>query len=490
MKRFISILCLIFLLFVCTVPAFSSQAEPVRLGIIGFESRTDGVNDRQAEAITDIFTRQLANSRSITVLERERLAFVAEEIGLSAAALVNQATAVEVGKIVGVEYVLTGSVTGLNQKTTAGVIPLSWFTPIPVDVATGSNEVNATIDVRLIDTTTGVVRYAISEIGSSTSRVEGLTFAGMGFAGAEFGGLEGRAIEDAVNRLAHRIREIIGGEYPHVISVAGSRITIDKGSGMTSAGSLYLVYADGKSITNMQGEIIDQEKIPLAVIRVSNVSNASSTCTIVEPTNINMIRRGDKIEPITAQRSREMAKGREFATTRPPVSTGTFEAIFGGGEAAAPEAPPAGDAADNRLDQIADESGASAPPPPPVPAPAARTPAQPAGRREVPGVDPDTSTDAKVIETYGLDSAATNMLGIRHRGAVNKFNGRNFNGAYEDFIAMANEYRGNYLAAYWAGVTAHRLRKNDESLEWMDKALAINPNYKPAADFKRDTLKK
>ncbi len=44
----------------------------------------------------------------------------------------------------------------------------------------------------------------------------------------------------------------------------------------------------------------------------------------------------------------------------------------------------------------------------------------------------------------------------------------------------------NYLAAYWAGRCAERLRnRRDEALTWADRALAINPNYKPAQDLKR-----
>jgi tetratricopeptide (TPR) repeat protein len=73
---------------------------------------------------------------------------------------------------------------------------------------------------------------------------------------------------------------------------------------------------------------------------------------------------------------------------------------------------------------------------------------------------------------------------------MNKFNGGKFKEAYAEFSGMMNEYSGNYLAAYWAGVAAQKLRKNDESLEWIERALTINPNYKPATDFKVKTLKK
>ena len=43
---------------------------------------------------------------------------------------------------------------------------------------------------------------------------------------------------------------------------------------------------------------------------------------------------------------------------------------------------------------------------------------------------------------------------------------------------------------YWAGVAAHRLKKNDEALQWMNRALAVNPQYEPASDYKSKKLKK
>ena len=56
--------------------------------------------------------------------------------------------------------------------------------------------------------------------------------------------------------------------------------------------------------------------------------------------------------------------------------------------------------------------------------------------------------------------------------------------------AIPTPWIPNYLSAYWAGVSAHKLKKTDEALQWIDKALAINPDYKPAQDFKSKTLKK
>ena len=77
------------------------------------------------------------------------------------------------------------------------------------------------------------------------------------------------------------------------------------------------------------------------------------------------------------------------------------------------------------------------------------------------------------------------------RNAYNKFKNGKYKDAYAEFCRAADAHSSvNYLSAYWAGVSAHKLKKADEALEWIDKALAINPDYTPAQDFKAKTLKK
>ncbi|MCL1875454.1 MAG: CsgG/HfaB family protein [Synergistaceae bacterium] len=474
MKRFISCFVFLLLLIMCATPAMSAQSDRIRIGVLGFESKAHGVSQRQAEIITDIFTRQLANSKTIAVYEREQLAKVGSEIKLSMSGLVDMNTAIEVGRIVGVRYILLGSVTELSQKASGGFIPI-----MGIGIGGTTSEARATIDVRIIDTETSEIRLALSETGLSSSSSSAVSFQGVTFAESEFGGLEARAIADATNRLAHQIRSILGGESSHVVSMSSDGVVIDVGSTMgAKEGSLYLVYADGKTIRGMNDEIIGQEKISLAVIKVKEVSGAHSTCTVAPPSDSKMIRRGDKIEPITAAKAKNM----KFATSRPAASSGTFEQLFGdGGAAGSQPATKTGNATDDRLAQISGGSSYEQP---------AVTPVRSGGRREIPGFDPDNSTDAKVIQTYDMDPGDANMLGIRHRNAMNKYNGKKYNDAYADFCELAEEYSGNYLDAYWAGVAAEKLKKKDESLEWIDFALSINPDYKPAAEFKRKTLKK
>jgi curli biogenesis system outer membrane secretion channel CsgG len=324
-------------LFLCVLPTYfpdradAADGEKIRVGIVGFQSKADGVSDRQAEIITDLFTRELANSKSISVYEREQLARVGEEVRLSLSGLVDMNTAVEVGKLAGVQYILTGAVTELSEKTSGG----GGFVPIPkipvlggVGVGGGAHRATAGLDIRVIDTTTGEVALALSETGTAVNTASAVAISGFAVAEAEFGGLEARAIADAVTRLSNAIRNILGDESSRVIKVSGKDFTIDVGSTMgAKTGALYLVYADGEEIRGMEGEFLGQEKIPLAVLKVAAVSSNFSVCALAPGSSGRLVQRGDRIEPVSAA----SLKGLKFASSRPTASrrSGTYRQLFG-----------------------------------------------------------------------------------------------------------------------------------------------------------------
>lgn len=472
------VLASLFALALFALPSWAGE-EKVRIGVFQFESKTSGVSQQQANAVMDMMTRALASSKSISVIERAQLDKVGKEIKLGQSGLVDASTAAEVGRVAGVQYILLGAVTELNKKASGGAIPLFGN----IGIATGSEEAQATIDVRIVDTSTAEVKLALSETGYSSNEVSGLYLGGAVLAEGTFDGLESRAIADSVTRLAARIRGTLGGESSHVVAVADKEATIDIGSSMgAKEGALYLVYADGKTIRGMSGEEIGRERLAFAVLKVREATPTYSNCTFVKGGKAALVRRGDKVEPISSR----MIKSLKFAGSRPAASSGTFEQIFGNApkDGEAPQAPPA--ASDTP----------AAKPEAPSPATVAEQPkpeSKPATgeAKVIPGFDPNQSTDAKVIETLALSVGDRNLLGIMQRNAYNKFKNGRYKDAYAEFCRAADAHPSvNYLSAYWAGVTAHKLKKADEALQWIDKALAINPDYKPAQDFKSKTLKK
>ncbi|GHS95062.1 hypothetical protein AGMMS50276_09350 [Synergistales bacterium] len=472
MKRVaVSIVALYLLFLDFGVSAEAANSDIVQLGVMEFVSKANGVSPMEADAIMDVFTRTLTNSKSIAVVERARLDLIAREHKIAISGLVDVNTAAEVGRIAGMQYMLLGAVTEISRRTSGGAIPLMGM----FNIKSEKQEVKVTINARIVDVTTSEVCLAISETGSSSSSSGGITMQGFAYIEKEYGGLEARAIADAVNRLSHEIREFLGGENSYIIEAKDKKhVLIDVGSTMgAKEGSLYLVYVEGQAIRNMSGEVIDKEKIPLAGLKVSNAESAHSTCELVaKGGKLENIRRGDKIEPIT---SVELKKIR-FAATRPASSGGTRETPRMARTTPTPTPTPTPPVESRPITPPAEISRPTTPPAVPRQEPK-ETPPQPVRT----DVATNTATDVKIIDTYPISSDEANIMKMAHIKAYSLYKGIRYKDAYQMFCKLADDYRGDYLAAYWAGMSAQKLKNNaDAAAAWFDKALSINPNYQPA----------
>ena len=183
--------------------------ERVRLGVMKFESKTYDVTDRQASAITDIFARMLFRSKGIRLLEREKIDSVLAELNLGMSGLIDEQTAVKVGKLVGCDYILLGSVTNLARGSSGVVVPAF---VVPVAIGTRKETAKATLDIRIVRVETGEIVFTDTADGTAAKSDTSLTAYGVGLNESEFGGLEGTAIADATSKLAPRIEKALTGE--------------------------------------------------------------------------------------------------------------------------------------------------------------------------------------------------------------------------------------------------------------------------------------
>jgi TolA-binding protein len=389
---------------------------------------------------------------------------------------------------------LLGSVTALsNKENMAGFY----------GVGMGTDTATATIHARVVDVETADVLLSFSENGSAKNSGFAFAIKGFSIAEVELGGLEARAIADAVGRMGHKVRAELAGDYSYVVSDRGSEILIDAGSNLgVQPGNIYLAYADGRSVLGIDGKLLGYEKIPLAVLKVDKSEIGFSSCVLAAPSKKGIILRGDKIEPISPEEAKKLADAKKLPKTRPPGASKTHlteELLFGGRPPAAAPVPEPADAEPAYYEPPADETGSGAVDSGDASAEpaagqakmtlAAQTPAQQRQQADAPeraGFDPNQSSDSKVINTYPISQRDRNTLGIAQRGAYSLYAKRRYKDALEAFAKLADDYPScNYLSAYWAGMTALKMRgKRDEAKEWFDRALAINPNYQPAIDQK------
>ena len=135
------------------------QSKPV-IGVLKFQDETGAMfmQGGVSRALSTMLTNELSARSSLTIVERQKLRAVIEEQNLSASGKVSAATSIQIGKLTGAEYLITGTITAFeNQvetKTKRG------FMGYGGGVESISHGGYLAMDLRVIDTTTGEIRYS------------------------------------------------------------------------------------------------------------------------------------------------------------------------------------------------------------------------------------------------------------------------------------------------------------------------------------------
>lgn len=161
MKRVTTLALCAALLATVAVPmvAGAAASDKPRIAVIEFKNKADNQYwwHGGAEAMQDVFVTELFKSGKFRVVEREQLAALMQEKNLTLSGDLDPSTAVRVGKLLGVNYLLTGSITeyGVTDKGGHG----SGIGRLP-GFSAGKRNFVAAVNARLIDTSTGDIVWA------------------------------------------------------------------------------------------------------------------------------------------------------------------------------------------------------------------------------------------------------------------------------------------------------------------------------------------
>jgi curli biogenesis system outer membrane secretion channel CsgG len=141
------------------VHAASSGSGKPRIAVLEFTSKADNQwwYKNGAAAAQDVFVTELVKSRKFVVVEREKINAIMQEKGLTLSGDINPKTAMQIGKILGVNYMLTGAVTEYGNTDTnahgGGIGRLPGF-------SVGKRNFVAALNARLINVSTGEIVWA------------------------------------------------------------------------------------------------------------------------------------------------------------------------------------------------------------------------------------------------------------------------------------------------------------------------------------------
>jgi hypothetical protein len=172
-----------------------------------------------------------------------------------------------------------------------------------------------------------------------------------------------------------------------------------------------------------------------------------------------------------------------IAVVSPPKNKTSVRKVFGNDE---PSQPKRETGSGGKKELSSDAGGTPAANGAQTPAPkktASKSKKQPGVSRKGSIAPPPEGTEA--LRALGGEEAEILMLTDQHDRGVKYFEEENYGMAYRSFVRAANMREGNYLDAYWAALSAHKAKNGGTVKEWLDKCLAVKPDYLPALEMKK-----
>lgn len=282
--------------------AVAAAAKP-RVAVIEFKDKTSRYSwYRAGEAAQDMFVTELVKSGKYRVIDREQLAAIMQEKNLSLSGEIDPKTAVKAGKLLGVEYLVTGALTELGVANRGARVPGVFGMP---SVSVGSQKMDASIDARMINTTTGEIVWA-DTAKKETSDAQ-VYVAGTG-GGVDDKNKLDRVLRPVVIELAASMAKASAptsglGGASDASGIAGKIAKVEGGSVFLNVGAeagvkegdTFDVYRVGNVIKDPDtGEVLGSDETKVGRVKITKVMGARlSTASIV---NGSGFKAGDMIK--------------------------------------------------------------------------------------------------------------------------------------------------------------------------------------------------
>ncbi len=276
------------------VPGPIPAQDKVRVAVIGFENNSSWSywGNNLGYAAADELVTQLFQTGKFSVVERAQINAILAEQDFGQSGRVVPSQAAEIGRILGVQVMITGSITKFSIDTKGGGIG---------GFGVEYSEAESMLDVRLIDVNTAEILFADEAEGQK--RLGGVRAGGVRAYQDYDAGLAAEALRPAVEKIVEKIADeadSLASIQPPVppASIVGSRddsFYIDKGENFgVTVGQRYEVMRVVDEITDASGNVLDRITERVGVLEVTQVLGQSSICRVVE----GEAAEGDTLVPI------------------------------------------------------------------------------------------------------------------------------------------------------------------------------------------------
>ena len=262
-------------------PASVFAQAKIRIAVSNFENNSTWSfwGDKLGAAAADELATQLVQTGKYTVIERAQLDAILREQNLGASGAVTSATAAKVGKLLGVQLILTGSITAFSIKRTS----------IGLRGIGGSySNAESKVDARLVNTETGEVM--IVAVGQGNKRMGGGYFKGVSAEQTFDQGAAQEALRPAVEQVVLKLTEQAGSlssmtpaaPEGQIVSTRAGSYYINRGAGAgIKVGQKFQVHHVVDEIKDADGRLLDQVIEQTGMLEVTQVLANSAICKLV-----------------------------------------------------------------------------------------------------------------------------------------------------------------------------------------------------------------
>lgn len=266
------------------------KGPKLRVGVVNFQNKTPSRVLGIGEAAAEILGTILQKTDRFIVIPQQDLDSILVQQRLGATGAINPETAAKMGEIMGLNAIVTGSITAYSEAEEG----------YDYVVSKGKKQIaRVTVDYRIVDTTTGV--QIMADSGAGIYEKSKGSVLGMGTKASYDSDLRDGALRDALNKAMVNMMQQLGKRkwQGRVAQVDGTNLYINAGqkSGL-NVGERLDVFRPGKEIIDpvtKQKLGTTENKIGQALVQQNDIGNQADL-SIAIPTSGTGFKSGDIVK--------------------------------------------------------------------------------------------------------------------------------------------------------------------------------------------------
>jgi curli biogenesis system outer membrane secretion channel CsgG len=274
-----------------------AQTPRMRIAVLDFEYASTGQTwwwwggIAPSQGVSDLLTNKLVEGGAYTLIERSRIQAVLQEQNLALSGRIDASTAAQVGRILGADAVVIGSVTRYNLNQGSNGVSV-----LGVGVGRRRDSAQVELTARLVNTTTSEILATAQGSGEARQGSGGVSVAGLVNVESDHNNTDellSNAAQAAVDQLSTQLTEKAGtvaaapAGVPSisalVADVAGGTVIINKGSqdGFRAGMTISIERVTREVKDPATGEVIRTVTSPVGRIELTSVDARSSEGRVV-----------------------------------------------------------------------------------------------------------------------------------------------------------------------------------------------------------------